>query len=120
LKKALTIFFLLLSLLAFKNIAYAKTLIDTCWDFNDAGDYKRAIESGKLAIEKYPNNSESYRCLGEVYYNAGELNLAYENMKKVESLTNNKEDLIDVYKQIGEIFAQKGRLDDAFYITIKP
>ncbi|EEP60377.1 hypothetical protein SULYE_1129, partial [Sulfurihydrogenibium yellowstonense SS-5] len=30
-KKALTILFLLLSLLAFKNIAYAETPIDACF-----------------------------------------------------------------------------------------
>jgi hypothetical protein len=51
-KKSLSIFFLLLSLLVFKNIAYAQKEIDACWNFNDAGDYKRAIESGKLAVKK--------------------------------------------------------------------
>jgi hypothetical protein len=30
-KKALSIFILLLSLLAFKNIAYAETPLDACW-----------------------------------------------------------------------------------------
>ena len=112
-KKALTIFFLLLSLLVFKNIAYAETPIDECRNFIDAGDYKRAIEAGKLAVKKYPKNSDAYRCLGEAYYNAGELKLSYENMKKAESLTSNKEELMYIYNQIGLILDSMGYLDDA-------
>jgi hypothetical protein len=42
----------LLSLLAFKNIAYAQREIDACSTFIKAGDYKRAIEVGKLAVKK--------------------------------------------------------------------
>ncbi|WP_299228511.1 tetratricopeptide repeat protein [Sulfurihydrogenibium sp.] len=112
-KKALSIFFLLLSILAFKNIAYAETPIDACWNFNKAGDYKRAIEAGKLAVKKYPKNPDAYRCLGEAYYNIGELKLAYENMKKAESLKNNKKDLMYIYNQIGLILYNMGYLDDA-------
>jgi hypothetical protein len=58
-KKALStlsIFFLLLSLLAFKNTAYAETPIDACFNFNKTGDYKRAIKAGKLAVKKYPKD----------------------------------------------------------------
>jgi len=77
--KVLSIFFLLLIILAFKNIGYAKTSIDACWTFNKAGDFKRAIEAGKLAVKKYPKNSKAYGCLGFAYYALGELKLAYEN-----------------------------------------
>ncbi|MBX0311990.1 MAG: tetratricopeptide repeat protein, partial [Sulfurihydrogenibium sp.] len=112
-KKALSIFFLLLSILAFKNIAYAETPLDACWNFNNAGDYKRAIEAGKLAVKKYTYNSEAYRCLGVAYYNVGELKSAYENMKKAESLTNKKEDLMYIYNKIGQILYGMGYLDDA-------
>ncbi|MBX0312638.1 MAG: tetratricopeptide repeat protein, partial [Sulfurihydrogenibium sp.] len=112
-KKALTILFLLFSLLAFKNIAYAETPIDTCINFIKAEDYKRAIEVGKLAVKKYPKNPKAYFCLGEAYYNIGELKLAYENMKKAESLTNNKEILMYIYNKIGQILDSMGYLDDA-------
>jgi tetratricopeptide (TPR) repeat protein len=112
-KKALSIFFLLLSLLAFKNIAYAETPIDACWNFFDAGDYKRAVEAGKLAVKKYPKNSEAYLCLGLSYLSVGELKLAYKNMKKAESLTNDKEDLLYIYTIIGQILEKMGHLDDA-------
>jgi pentatricopeptide repeat protein len=111
-KKVLSIF-LLLSFLPFKNIAYAQQEIDACWTFNDVGDYKRAIEAGKLAVKKYPKNSKAYFCLGLAYYNIGELNLALKNLKKAESLTNNKEDLMDIYNKIGEILDSMGYLDDA-------
>jgi tetratricopeptide (TPR) repeat protein len=112
-KKALSIFFLLLSFLAFENIAYAQSEIDACWNFNNSEDYERAIEAGKLAVKKYSYNSEAYRCLGEAYYNAGELKSAYENIKKAESLTSNKEDLMYIYNKIGLILKEMGYLDDA-------
>jgi tetratricopeptide (TPR) repeat protein len=107
-RKALSTFFLLLSLLTFKNIAYAKTPIDACWNFIEAGDYKRAIEAGKLAVKKYPKNSDAYYCLGEAYYNVRELKLAYESTKKAESLTNNEEDLMYIYNRIGDILCNIG------------
>lgn len=112
-KKALSIFFLLLSLLAFKNTAYARSEIDACFNFNTAGDYKRAIEAGQLAIKKYPYNADAYYCLGLAYLNVGELKLAYENMKKALSLTNDEEDLMYTYNLIGMILATMGYLDDA-------
>jgi tetratricopeptide (TPR) repeat protein len=112
-KKTLSIFFLLLSLLAFKNIAYAQQEIYKCAVFNKVGDYKKAIEFGKLAVKKYPTNSIAYYCLGEAYYNIGELKLAYENMKKAESLTNNEKNLMYIYNDIGAILYNMGYLDDA-------
>jgi tetratricopeptide (TPR) repeat protein len=112
-KKTLSIFFLLLSLLAFKNIAYAEMPLDACINFIKAGDYKRAIEAGKLAVKKYPKNSRAYYCLGYAYYNVGELKLAYKNLKKAEGLTNNKKDLMYVYNKIGQVLNNMGKLDDA-------
>ncbi|MBX0310870.1 MAG: tetratricopeptide repeat protein, partial [Sulfurihydrogenibium sp.] len=101
------------SLLAFKNIAYAETPIDACWTFNKAGDYKRAIEAGKLAVKKYPKNLDAYYCLGEAYYNIGELQLAYKNMEKAKRLTNKKEDLMYIYNKIGLILKEMGCLNAA-------
>jgi tetratricopeptide (TPR) repeat protein len=112
-KKVLSIFLLLLSFLPFKNIAYAQREIDACWTFLEAGDYKRAIEVGKLAVKNYPKNPYAYGCLGYVYYKVGELNLALENLKKAESLTNNKQDLMYIYNHIGVILNDMGNLDDA-------
>jgi len=111
-KKALRILFLF-SLLVSGNIAYAQQEIVACITFNNAGDYKRAIEAGELAVKKYPKNPLAYYCLGSTYYDVGELNLAYENAKKAESLTNNKEDLMYIYNLIGKILNSIDYLDDA-------
>jgi Flp pilus assembly protein TadD len=58
---------------------YDQPEIKACWAFINAGDYKRAIEAGKLAVEKYPKDLEAYLCLGLAYYEVEELNLALEN-----------------------------------------
>jgi tetratricopeptide (TPR) repeat protein len=112
-KKVLSIF-LLLSFLPFKNIAYAQPEIDACRTSIEAGDYKRAIEIGKLAVKNYSNNPAAYACLGEAYYKVGELKLAYKNFKKAESLTSNKEVLMYIYNKIGQILYNMGYLNDAF------
>jgi tetratricopeptide (TPR) repeat protein len=109
-----------------KNITYSQleitnsqSEINTCFNFINTGDYKKAIEVGKLAVQKYPENSVAYYCLGEAYHKIGELNLAYENMKKAESLTNNKEDLMHIYNKIGQILESMGNLDDAALYFMK-
>jgi tetratricopeptide (TPR) repeat protein len=117
-KKVLIIFLLLLSFLAFKNIAYAQQEIDACWTFLEAGDYKRAIEVGKLAVKNYPKNPKAYGCLGYAYYKVGELNLALENLEKAESLTSNKEDLMYIYHIMGQISHRIGYLDVALLYYI--
>jgi tetratricopeptide (TPR) repeat protein len=102
-----------------KNITYSQSEINTCFNFINAGDYERAIKAGKSAVQKYPENPAAYYWLGEAYYKVGELNLAYENMKKAESLTNNKEDLMHIYNKIGLILLNMGNLDDAILYFMK-
>jgi tetratricopeptide (TPR) repeat protein len=89
------------------------TLIDACIAFLNAGDYEKAIEVGKLAVEKYPDNLMVYICLGEAYYRTLKLDAAYENFKKAESLTNKKENLMQIYSRIGQILENMDNLDDA-------
>jgi tetratricopeptide (TPR) repeat protein len=113
-KKLLTFTLLVfLSLLAFKNFAFARPVVDACFNFYDAGDYRRAIEAGKIAVKKYPNNLHAHGCLAMNYYEIGELKLALEHMKKAESLASNKQDLMYIYNQIGLIYDGMGYLDDA-------
>jgi tetratricopeptide (TPR) repeat protein len=57
-----------------------------------------------VAVEKYPNNPNAHFCLGVSYYAIGEFRLALEHMKKAESLTSDKEDLMYIYNQIGLIY----------------
>ena len=108
-KKLLTFALLVfLSLLAF-----AQPEVDACYNFYKAGDYRRAIEAGKRAVQKYPNNKDAHFCLGASYRIAGEFKLALEHMKRAERLTSDKEDLMDIYNEIGIIYEKMGYLDDA-------
>jgi tetratricopeptide (TPR) repeat protein len=112
-KKAFSLLFIILSLFAFKNFAFAQQEVSACYNFLKARDYRRAIEAGKRAVQKYPNNMDAHFCLGASYYVIGELRLALVHMKKVENLTSDKEDLMYIYNQIGIIYRKMGYLDDA-------
>jgi tetratricopeptide (TPR) repeat protein len=112
-KKAFSLLFIILSILAFKNFAFAQPEVDACFNFLNAGDYKMSIEAGKAAVEKYPNNPDAHYCLGISYRIVGEFKLALEHLKRAESLTSDKEDLIYIYNQIGLIYDGMGYLDDA-------
>jgi tetratricopeptide (TPR) repeat protein len=112
-KKAFSLLFIILSLLAFKNFAFAQPEVDACFNFLNAGDYKMSIEAGKVAVEKYPNNPDAHYCLGVSYRIVGEFKLALEHLKKAESLTSDKEDLMYIYNQIGIIYKRMSYLDDA-------
>jgi tetratricopeptide (TPR) repeat protein len=112
-KKAFSLLFIILSLLAFKNFAFAQPEVDACYNFRKAGDYRRSIEAGKVAVQKYPNNIDAHYCLGISYRMVGEFKLALEHMKRAESLTSDKEDLMDIYNQVGIIYEKMGYLDDA-------
>jgi tetratricopeptide (TPR) repeat protein len=112
-KKAFSLLFIILSLLAFKNFAFAQPEVDACYNFREAGDYRRAIEAGKIAVKKYPNNLHAHGCLAMSYYEIGELKLALEHMKKAESLASSKISLMHVYNWLGLIYGGMGYLDDA-------
>jgi tetratricopeptide (TPR) repeat protein len=112
-RRALSLLLIILSLLVFKNLAFAQPEVDACFNFYDARDYKRAIEAGKRAVQKYPNNSGAHFCLGISYSQIGELKLALEHLKRAESLTSHKEDLMYIYGWIGLIYHRMGYLDDA-------
>jgi Exopolyphosphatase len=114
-KKAFSLLFIILSLLAFKNFAFAQQEVIACFNFYDAGDYRRAIEAGRVAVQKYPNSLNAHYCLGISYIMVGEFKLALEHMKRAESLTSNKEDLMYIYNQIGLIYRRMGYLDDALF-----
>jgi len=112
-KRAFSLLFIILSLLAFKNFAFAQPEAIACFTLYQAGDYRRAIEAGKVAVQKYPNNPYAHYCLGGSYYAIGEFRLALEHMKRAERLTSDKEDLMYIYNQIGLIYLRMGYLDDA-------
>jgi tetratricopeptide (TPR) repeat protein len=51
--------------------------------------------------------------LGKKLHEVGEFKLALEHLKRAESLTSNKKDLMYIYNQIGMIYERMGSLDDA-------
>ncbi len=110
-KKAFSLLFIIL--FAFKNFAFAQPEVNACYNFLKAGDYRRAIEAGKRAIQKYPNNIDAHLCLGASYIAIGEFKSALEHMKRAERLTSDTEDLMYIYTQIGLIYEKMGYLDDA-------
>jgi tetratricopeptide (TPR) repeat protein len=112
-RRALSLLFIILSLLFFKNLAFAQPEVDACFNFYGARDYMRAIEAGKRAVQKYPNNPYAHLCLGASYRIVGEFKLALEHLKRAESLTSNKGELMYIYNQIGMIYHTMGYLDDA-------
>jgi hypothetical protein len=71
-KKAFSLLFIILSLLAFKNFAFAQQKpeprglrpeVGACFVLlNIIGDYKRAIEVGKKAVQMYPNDPNAHSC----------------------------------------------------------
>jgi len=91
-----------------------KTLISECCNLIQNGKYQEAIESCKSLLEKQPENFHLHYYLGLAYYNIGELNLAYESMKKAEFLSTKKENLVHIYNLLGVILHQMDRFDDAF------
>jgi tetratricopeptide (TPR) repeat protein len=112
-KKVLSFFFLLFVFLAFKNTVYAMPEGYKCWVLFRAGDYKKAIEVGKIAVEKYPNDGRAYGCLGEAYFKVGELELALDNLEKAVKFTTDKKLLKYLNNDLGLVLLDLGFLDDA-------
>jgi Predicted N-acetylglucosaminyl transferase len=96
-----------------ENLTTSQPEVEACVNFLKSGDYKKAVEAGKEAVRKYSNNFKAHYCLGLNYRMLGELKLALEHVKKAESLTSNKRDLMHIYNEIGLIYEKMGYLDDA-------
>ncbi|WP_022855675.1 tetratricopeptide repeat protein [Thermodesulfobacterium thermophilum] len=103
----------LLLVLALTSLARAQNPIETCFNYLEAQDYKRAIEAGKVAVRLYPNVSLSHLCLGKAYLNTGQVDLALESFKKAERESRTKEELAVVYNWMGMAYDKKGLLDEA-------
>jgi tetratricopeptide (TPR) repeat protein len=122
-KRAFSLFFIILNLLTFKNVAFAQSEVEWCYNkgsyvkwcfgYYNSRYYEIAIEYGKLAVKHYPNNPAAHYCLGLGYYAVGEFKLALKHVKRAESLTSNKKDLMYIYNQIGLIYDRMGYFDDA-------
>jgi tetratricopeptide (TPR) repeat protein len=96
-KRAFSLLFIILSLLTFKNVAFARSAVDECFRYYYLEYYNIAISYGKIAVKYYPNNPAAHYCLGLSYYAVREFKLALKHVKRAESLTSNKYDGIGYY-----------------------
>lgn len=78
--------------------------------FFQQGDYKKAIEAFKRAVEKYPDYPDGYCNLGLSYLRDGQVDTAIELLKKAVEL---KPDLVEAYYGLGECYVKKEMLDEA-------
>jgi len=102
-------------ILSFAGISFAQQEIDNCFNYLNAGDYKRAIEAGERAVRLYPKDNDAHFCLGRAYFKVGELDYALKSMKEAERLTTNKTHLMYVYNWLGSIYDRKGDIDNALF-----
>jgi len=86
-----------------------------CFKFLDAQDYQTAIEAGKRAIKRDPDNSRTYLCLGKAYRMAGKLNLALANLKQAEELTQNETRLAFIYAEMALVYLAMNKADKVLY-----
>jgi tetratricopeptide (TPR) repeat protein len=72
------------------------------------GDFSRAVEEFKKAIEINPNYADAYHNLGNTYQAMGQLDLAMENYQKAVSINPN---LWQSYQNMAAIYFNSGQLD---------
>jgi len=113
-KSIKTLFYIFLFLLFFSLEVQAQTEIDKCYNYLDAQEYQRAIESGKRAVKLYSKNVNAYFCLGMTYFKVGELKLALSSIRNAEKLATSKTDLTGIYSWLGLIYEKMGDFDNAF------
>jgi tetratricopeptide (TPR) repeat protein len=89
--------------------------IEKCFENLEKKNIKKAIEYGKIAIREYPDDFEPHLCLAIAYREIGELDLAYKHLLTAEELADNKEDLMLICDQIGQILSKIDQFDDAIF-----
>jgi serine phosphatase RsbU (regulator of sigma subunit)/anti-sigma regulatory factor (Ser/Thr protein kinase)/tetratricopeptide (TPR) repeat protein/transposase len=79
--------------------------LDTGMWFYQQGQYKKAINEFKKAMELDPNYIEAYQCLGDTFFRLGQLENAMQAYEKVRKLDP---DNLNVLENLGVIFANRG------------
>ncbi len=99
--------------------SYAISDLQACFNQFDAGNYQLAVQYGKKAVREYPNNPNSYFCLGEAYARTGQIDKAIENFKKASEYDSNDRDLMYIYGWLGKEYAEKGYYSNALFYDSK-
>ena len=79
--------------------------LDSGMWFYQKGQYNKAIEEFRKAIEIDPNYIEVYQCLGDAFFRMGQLDNAMQAYEKVRQLDP---DNLNVLENLGVIFANRG------------
>jgi tetratricopeptide (TPR) repeat protein len=117
----------LFGLLATGSIAYAQSEINACWKFEDAKDYKKAIDCLKKNLEIYEKHGDYENAattkidIGDIYRKMKDFKSAekylfegLEGFKKLEDKGNSgdimgiKEEEANAYWYIGRLYKDKG------------
>jgi tetratricopeptide (TPR) repeat protein len=93
--------------------AFAGTGGNPCENYLDAGNYKRAIDSGIKAVRKSSKDLKSQICLGMAYNQTGDIQKSIATMKKAEELATEKYDLSTIATQLGHSHFTLGNNDEA-------
>lgn len=88
-------------------------MIEECKKAIEKEYFQKALKLGKQTIKMYPNNPESYLCLGIAHYGLGNTKKAMEYLKKAEELTNDNEKLAIIYRYMGETLFKIRKLNEA-------
>jgi len=99
--------------------SYAISDLQACFNQFDAGNYQLAVQYGKKAVREYPNNPNSYFCLGKAYTRTGQINKAIENLKKASQYTSNDRHLMWIYNWLGVEYNEKGNHSNALFYESK-
>jgi tetratricopeptide (TPR) repeat protein len=75
--------------------------IDKCFAYLNSQNYQLALQTGKNAVELYPNSADAHWCLGAAYYYLGDFNLSIEELKTAEKLASSEKALDAIYLYLG-------------------
>jgi tetratricopeptide (TPR) repeat protein len=105
--------FITMLLMMLPVLAFADVNVEACFNYKRANDLPRAIESGKKGIKSSSGDTNAYYCLGDAYYQSGELKLALPVMRQAEQLARGKSDLMCTYNILGLILVHMGEEEQA-------
>jgi tetratricopeptide (TPR) repeat protein len=95
------------------STAHATQKSDECYSFLKAGDYSRALQSGRQAVRETPQSLDANFCLGRAYKDVGDLDNAQRVLLQAERVATQKLDLAAIYSLLGIVVSNKGDLQQA-------
>ncbi|RMH80538.1 MAG: hypothetical protein D6674_03565 [Acidobacteria bacterium] len=71
-----------LFLTASLSLAYSPEM---CFNLLKVGDYQRALEVGKMLLNRAPNDFSTHKCLSDAYYELGDYRASLSHAKNMKS-----------------------------------